>query len=218
MKKIVFLILMACIAVLTGYSQTGVIREFTGDVGLKTQGATDFIPAEAGALVAQDTIISTGFKSTAIIAVGSATITVRPLTRLSLAEIQSSQSIEALNVNLQAGRVRVDVKPPAGTKANAVVQTPSATASSRGTEFEVDRRSVSTFQGKVVVQGANGLAQIVSAGFRTEATADGGLLNPADLAEETLTPLPPEGFGLAGEQMRTSTPTTGNIAVNINLN
>ncbi|MDR2730531.1 MAG: FecR domain-containing protein [Treponema sp.] len=52
-----------------------------------------------------------------------------------MTEIQNLTELETLNVNLQTGRVRVDVKPPAGTKASTTVKGPEATASVRGTIF-----------------------------------------------------------------------------------
>ena len=55
--------------------------------------------------LSEDTIISTGFKSSALIRAGSSVITVRPLTRLALAEIISAAGTENINVNLQAGRI-----------------------------------------------------------------------------------------------------------------
>ena len=122
MKKIILTAFFTAAIAAGLFAQNGVIRELTGEVELKHAGSTAFVPAAAGAQVALNTIVSTGFRSTAIITVGSATITVRPLTRLSLAEIQSSSDSENVNVSLQAGRVRVDVKPPAGTRANLTVQ------------------------------------------------------------------------------------------------
>jgi hypothetical protein len=142
----------------------GVIQELTGQVELKAAGKSTFIAGKIGDKIAQDTIISTGFKSSAVIAVGSSVITVQPLTRLSLAEIQSSGGTENLNVNLQTGRIRVDVKPPAGTKANTSVQGPSATASVRGTSFEFDTVRLSVREGTVAFSGASGPAEMVSAG------------------------------------------------------
>jgi hypothetical protein len=155
-----------------------------------------------------DTIVSTGFKSTAIIAVGNATITVRPLTRLSLAEIQSAEGVENLNVSLQTGRVRLEVKPPAGTRANATVQSPSATASVRGTAFDMDSDSVFVSQGKVTFEGNNGYVQTVSAGLTSEISGDGSSSAPSLTAEESLTPQSPPGSGLAGEQGASVTPSS----------
>jgi hypothetical protein len=104
--------------------------------------AAAFTLVQKGSQVARDIIVSTGFKSAAIIEVGSSVITVRLLTRFSLSEIQSSANTENLNINLQAGRIRVDVKPPVGTKASDKVQSPSAAASVRGTVFYMDTKNL----------------------------------------------------------------------------
>jgi len=204
MKKVFFVVLMVSIAVFNLYSQSGVIRELTGDVELKPAGASAFVQAKAGNEVAQDTIVSTGFKSTAIIVIGSNVITVRPLTRLSLAEIRSSAGTEDLSVNLQAGRVRVEVKPPAGTKANTTVQSPSATASVRGTIFDMDLFNLDTIDGVVDYQGSDGLSMPVAAGNSSEVTGDGASKDPVEVASAALQPGSPVGTGAAGETSSSS--------------
>jgi hypothetical protein len=176
-KTLAFLLMLSAIAYgisaqATVSKENGVIKELTGQVELKLAGKSTFTAAQAGDKVAQDTIISTGFKSTAIIVVGSSVINVRPLTRLSLAEIQSSAGTETLNVSLQTGRVRVDVKPPAGTKANTTVQGPSATASVRGTSFEFDTVKLTVNEGRVAFSGTSGPAAMVNAGETSSVEED----------------------------------------------
>ena len=70
--------------------------------------------------------------------------------RLTLTEVQASGGEEKLNVNLHAGRVRVDVNPPAGAKASMSVSSPNATASVRGTSFFSDTRNLQVEQGTVL--------------------------------------------------------------------
>ena len=199
MKKGFFTVVLLTAAVFTAYSQSGTIRELSGDVELKHSGTAAFVPARQGSIVAQDTIVSTGFKSTAVIAIGSTVITVRPLTRLSLAEISSSSGTENLNVSLQTGRIRVDVKPPAGTRANTTVQGPSATASVRGTSFEMDSFSLNVIEGSVGFVGSDGLTTLVSAGFTSEVSNDGGTVDPVEVAVATLIPAAPVGAGFQGQ-------------------
>ena len=146
--KTILAILIILIAV-PAFAQYGIIREITGLVELKPAGAVDFTTARTGEALARDTIISTGFRSNAIIEVGSSMITVRPLTRLSIAELTSSSGTETINVSLQTGRVRVDVKPPAGTRTNFTVTAPTATASVRGTSFEFDTHTLTVHEGRV---------------------------------------------------------------------
>ncbi|MCL2243507.1 MAG: FecR family protein [Treponema sp.] len=159
----------ACLTVLFllmgfyAYSQ-GIIREISGTVEVKHAGAASFVTANVGDRLREDTIISTSFRSFAVVEIGHSTMTVRPLTRLSLTEIRTSNQEETLNVNLQSGRVRVDVKPPAGTKANMSVQSPSAVASVRGTSFEFDTRHVFVSDGSVSLAGTRGQEVTINAG------------------------------------------------------
>jgi len=194
MKKIIFAVIFTSIVVFTVSGQTGVIKELTGEVEIKPAGASAFVPATAGAQIALNTIVSTGFRSTAIIAIGSSLLTVRPLTRLSLAEIQSSSNTESVNVNLQAGRVKVDVKPPAGTKTNLKVQSPSATASVRGTSFEFDTVNLDVYEGRVVFGSITGAPAIVDAGKASFVNVDGTTADPSSVEDTSLLPQSPVGM------------------------
>jgi len=193
------MLLLVSLAI-TAYSQTGVIRELTGDVELKLSGTSAFVPARTGNQVAQDTIVSTGFRSTAIIAVGSTVITVQPLTRLSLAEISSSQDSDRLNINLQAGRIRVDVKPAAGTTANTTVRSPNATASVRGTSLKMDAMNMEVLEGKVAYEGNDGFQTLLLGGKKGAINMDGSAADPIGMAVSSLMPSAPEGYGDSGEK------------------
>jgi hypothetical protein len=153
------------------------IREMTGTVELKTNASADWVSAKArlrqygrrlltnasadwvsakaGDRIGKNTIVSTSFKSTAILSAGNSTIVVRPLTRLSLAELMSQNETETVNVNLNTGRIRVDVNPPAGSKANFLVQTPMSTASIRGTAFDMNTGNIRVRKGSVNYGSAN---------------------------------------------------------------
>jgi len=193
MNKIIFTAFFITLIVCGAFCQNGVIRELTGEVELKRSGSTVFVPASAGDAVSSNTVVSTGFRSTAIIAIGSSVISVRPLTRLTLAEIQSLENTENVNVNLQSGRVRVEVKPPAGTKTNLNVQSPSATASVRGTTFEMDTRNLMGIEGKVLLSGISGAGVLVTGGNSSSANIDGTVSNPAIDAERSVQIQPPVG-------------------------
>ena len=202
------------------FAQSGVISEFSGTVELKTARSSSFVPAKTGDVVAADTIVSTGFRSTAVIKVGSSTIAVRPLTRLSLAEIRSESGSETLKVDLQAGRVRVDVKPPAGTRASTSVQSPSATASVRGTAFEFDAINLKVYEGTVVLQGNDGKEVPVPAGASSYVDGYGKIADPIAAGRQSLTPPAPVGTVSSGKPSSASPPqppATGTINVTVNL-
>ena len=175
------------------FGQNGVIKEVSGTVELKRAGQSAFVPAKAGDEVARDTVVSTGFKSTALITVGSTAITVRSLTCLTLEEISASAGSETINVNLQAGRVRVDVTPPTGIKANTTVRTPTTTASVRGTSFELDTMNLSVREGTVAFKGKKGAVMLVRAGSASMIGEGNKAVDPIVKAEAELLPPLPSG-------------------------
>lgn len=215
MKNFVLTVFFAMVITTGVFCQNGVIREMTGEVELKRAGSSNFVKASAGDAVMQNTIVSTGFRSTAIIVVGSSVITVRPLTRLSLAEIQTAQNSEKVNVNLQSGRVKVDVKPPSGTRASLSVQSPSATASVRGTEFEMDVDRMNVISGKVIYKGTNGTAVIVTGGNASLINKDSSSANPSDIAVQSLAPNSPAGTSAPAIVSQTAENPSGNLLITV---
>jgi len=192
MKRIVltFVLVLAGISV---FAQNGVMKELTGTVELKTAGSATFVAAKAGDIVNQDTVVSTGFKSTALIEVGNTTLTVRPLTRLTLTEIKATSESETVNVSLQAGRVRVDVNPPAGAKASLGIASPTATASVRGTSFEFDTRNLYVISGNVVFGGVRGESTVITAGYNSTTDQKGSAVNPLAFGSAAYKPQMPIG-------------------------
>jgi len=198
------------------FAQTGVIKELTGTVELKLPGAQDFTAAKIGDTLSRDTVVSTGFKSSALVEVGSAVITVRPLTRLTLTEISAASGSESVNVNLRTGRVRAELTPPAGTKASMSVTSPVATASVRGTKFEFDTRNLFVERGTVAFKGSRGGLALVNAGFQGKLDSSDKVYNPADTMNSGLTPVVPVGSDLAYSNInKTYEQSEANFALNV---
>jgi len=215
MKKLLF----AAIFILAGLyvsAQDAVIEQVAGTVEIKQPKETSFKKATNGEKLFQDTVISTSFKSFAIVRIGSTTITVRPLTLLSLTEIQKLDEVETVNVSLQAGRVRVDVKPPAGTKVNTTVHSPSATASVRGTSFEFDTNYIYVSEGTVSFTGNKGQGILVIAGGSSRTDQTGQVITSRDEKNVNLMPPSPAGTG-AGDSAVTGPAPTG-VSFTISLN
>ena len=193
MKRLTFILLLLNGAVLV-FAQTprAFIREMTGTVEIKRAGTENWAPARLNDAVAASTVISTGFKSTAVLAVGNSTITVRPLTRMSLETLMNSDNTEKVNVNLNTGKIRAEVKPPAGGKANFEVQSNKTTASVRGTVFEMTAFKLSVVEGSVSFQptGGNSRPVMVNAGQQSWVSDSGEALNPIAALEAELE-LPP---------------------------
>lgn len=198
-RKALLASLLLALPLLGAYAQQGIIRAVSGDVELRPAGAASFAPATAGSVVAVDTIVSTGFRSSAIIDIGNSSITVRPLTRLSLGQIQAAAGTETVSMNLQAGRVRIDVRPPAGAQAEFIVHGPSTVASVRGTSFEFDVRSVSVLEGSVAFAGGFGAAVILHPGGESTVDAGGRAAPGTQAVFQNLLPPLPVGAGASGE-------------------
>jgi len=193
MKKLTILILLLNGAVLVfAQAPRAFIREMTGTVELKKAGSEDWIPARLNDPIAESTIISTGFKSSAVVAVGNSTLNVRSLTRMSLETMMNSDNTDKVNVGLNTGRIRADVKPPAGGRTDFSVQANKATASVRGTSFEMDTISLRVSEGSVSYQPAGGNSPvIVKAGQQSRIEAGAALSTAAALEESiALPPLP----------------------------
>ena len=175
------------------FAQNGVIRELAGTVEIKRSGAANFVPARVGDIITQDAVVSTGFRSSALIQVGSTLLTVRPVTRLTLAELSAAAGIETVNVNLQAGRVRVDATPPAGSRINLELRGPVVTASTRGTGFEFDTRILTVHEGVVAFKSRRGGVILVSAGSTSQVGEDDRIVSPIETNAAELLPPPPVG-------------------------
>jgi hypothetical protein len=218
MKK-VLLGLLVCGGTLLGVSrawaQEAFIREINGVVEVKAPGQAAWVPARAGQRLEQAALISTGFRSSALITVGNSTITVRPLTRLTLEELSEREGNEQVSINLRAGRVRADVAPSAGRRTDFTVRSPIATASVRGTSFEFDGVRLSVEEGRVYVASGNTGGAYVSAGHTVSTnTETGRTASVAESAREELVLPRPAGMDRAPEA-KTAPPQAGNIEVKV---
>jgi hypothetical protein len=188
-----------------------VIREINGKVEIKAPGATDWIPARQGQSIARTAVVSTGFKSTAVIALGNSLLSVQPLTRLTVEEIQETAGNERVNINLQTGRIRADVKPPVGGRTEFTVKSPSATASVRGTSFEFDGLNLRVEEGRVHVTGEDRSGTYVGVGHSVSADIETGrTISAIETAKEELTPSLPAGVNTAPVVLPAQ-PATGDI-------
>jgi hypothetical protein len=186
MKKIFMVILIFAGTFLS--AQEASIREFVGTVEVKTPGASAWRAARTGERISKDTIISTGFGSTALIDLGNSTLLVRPLTRLSLGDLQNIQNNESVILYLETGRVRADVKHPADRKIDFSVQSPMVTASTRGTAFAFDGVNLNVDEGRVYFTGGDGIGVYVGAGHQSVSDpATGKTVGAAELFQAELT-------------------------------
>jgi hypothetical protein len=192
-----------------------VFREINGTVEVKEPGAADWTPARQGQTIDRTAVVSTGFKSSAVIAVGNSLISAQPLTRLTVEELRESAGNERVNINLQTGRIRADVKAPAGGRTEFTVRSPTATASVRGTSFEFDGLHLRVDEGRVHVTGGDRIGAYVGVGHVISADIETGrVLNAAETAQEELVPSLPVGISNPPETPAAH-PATGDISARL---
>jgi len=178
------------------FSQQAFIRDLAGTVELKFAERNVWENAHQGQTLAANTIISTGFRSTAVLVVGNSFITVRPLTRLTLTEIITIDETEKTELNLRIGSVRADVAPPPGGKVEFTVRSSSATTSVRGTLFEVDILGVTVLEGVVQFEGFLSAPVLIDAGGYSRVDEfTGQIIFPVSAAINELTPDLPVAAG-----------------------
>jgi hypothetical protein len=136
---------------------------------------------------------------------------VRPLTRLSLEEIQNIGGNESVNLYLETGRVRANVSPPVSGKTDFTIRAPTATASVRGTSFDFDGTNLTVDQGRVHIAGGDGSGTYVGAGHRAVSNPETGRTSGAgEEMKAGLTPPPPPAAAAAGSA---AAPTAAVITV-----
>jgi hypothetical protein len=180
--------------------------ELSGNVEIRAGNSVNWISAAPGMEIGRDTVVSTGFKSTALIGVGNSVLTIRPLTRLTLAELAQRGNDEAVDIYLETGRVRAEVSPPSGGKTDFTVRSPSLTASVRGTAFEFDTRQIQVENGRVLFASANGQAVYVDGGEKSYIDeTQSRLVAPFEAELASLTPNLP-GLGDTGNDTEAGEP------------
>ncbi len=183
-------ILILCIAGISSLSAavlTATITEVAGKVECKLPGK-EWQSAKTGDVLPAGSLISTGFKSTAILKTEAATLTVKPVTRLSLEELVKSEGTTKTQMFLMTGRVRAEVTPKDGEKAEFKIKSPTATASVRGTGFEFDGQNLFVDHGTVQLEAESGIGipQSVSGGQFSTISQTGTVTPPIAVATTSI--------------------------------
>lgn len=179
MKRLIIVCTLAVIAVVSAAaaSADATIVELAGKVEVQLPGKA-WKAAKVGDVLAKGTLVSTGFKSSAVLKVAGSTITVKPVTRLSLEEILATEKGSQTQLFLMAGRVKAEVTPQAGQTTEFQVKSPTATASVRGTGFEFDGLNLIVEHGAVSLLTPSGMSRSVAAGEFCYIAQDGSVSQP----------------------------------------
>jgi Uncharacterized protein conserved in bacteria len=118
---------------------------------------------KSGDPVTSGTMISTGFKSEATVKLGGSMLTIRPLTRMTLTQLVEREDTVDTELYLEVGNVKAEVNPLNNKKNGFTVKSPVATASVRGTVFEIGEDLV-VIRGSVAFVTPIGQKRVAKAG------------------------------------------------------
>lgn len=137
MNKNVFkkAILVAILASVTVFSVSALEAQVLSVKGkVEVQQGNNWVAVKVGDTIAKGAVISTGFKSEAILKVKESKFTLAPLTRITIEQLASTEAKDETQLYVDSGNVSFNVKKSDNKKVGFKVRSPVATASVRGTE------------------------------------------------------------------------------------
>ncbi len=193
-QRLYILVWAACLLTLVPTSAwvfEAVIETVDGRVEVDLAGR-GWIPAQPGMALSSGDMISSSFGAAAVLRIGDAVLTVRPLTRLRVDELAEREGVLESELFLQVGRVRSELRSGGDRVQEFRLRSPVATAAVRGTQFEFDGVNLEVFDGSVVLSNNFGQTRAVRA---RESSAVLGAMPPllplaARAGEVTVTPYP----------------------------
>ena len=105
------------------------VISFTGKAEYQTDNG--WVPLSQGSFLDQGTVISTGFRSTAVLKIGDSRFTVEPLSRITISKLAESDQNYDTEMNLSTGKLKIDVKAVPGRTTAFTVRSHTATSSVR---------------------------------------------------------------------------------------
>ena len=214
-KLLMAMLLLAAASAIRAQDGQARIVEVQGKVEIQEPASPDWRNAQAGDPVTDGTVISTGFKSTAVIALGASQIIVQPLTMLTLEEIVQRENSGETYLYLRSGRIRANISLPTGANSTFSVRSSNGGASVRGTSFEFDGRYLWIESGIVRLENNNGQQVYVAEGrhsFIDESNLD-RVVPPFEAEGALLQPRLPELDRIGRQRPAASLPGSGGGSV-----
>ena len=156
MKKLLLSVLFAATA-FTAFSMDAVVVSAKGKA--EVQNGESWVALKNGDTLNQGSVIQTGFKSEVVLNIKESTVTVAPLSRLTLQQLAEREGVagapgkDDTTIFLDTGSLKSNVQKSQDRRVGFTVRSPVATASVRGTEYQVTTKfrsvAVQTMQGKV---------------------------------------------------------------------
>ena len=116
-------------------NEVAIVNSVVGKVEIQLN--ENWVQIKNGDILTPGTVISTGFRSSAVLYIGKSLIEVRALTRLTIEEIVEQNQNYNTTMFLDAGNIKADIKKSDNKRVGFKVRTSVATASVRGTSGEI---------------------------------------------------------------------------------
>jgi len=166
MKRSILFLLISVSTFVPLLALDGIVVTVNGKV--ETQDKTgSWRTLSAGDSLASGSMISTGFKSEATVKLGASILTIKPLTRMTLTQLVEKEDTVDTELYLEVGNVKAEVNSLNNKKNGFTVKSPVATASVRGTVFEIGENLV-IIDGTVVFTSPVGQTRRGQAGQQLE--------------------------------------------------
>ena len=147
MKKLILALVLSAFAFSSFAAQQTMQATVISTKGkAEMQSGGTWVALKPGDNIDQGTEIQTGFKSELVLKIKESTVTVAPLSRLTLQTLAERQGIKGSAgkdetfIRLATGSIKSNVQKTADRRVGFTVRSPVATASVRGTEFEFTTR------------------------------------------------------------------------------
>jgi len=181
---------------------TAVVKDISGKVEIQVPGGR-WEKATEGMKIEEGYIISTGFRSEAVLELGSSQVIVKQLTRMELTELVEKEGTVRTGLNLRVGKIKAEVRTTAGLRQNFRLTSPVSTAAVRGTSFEYDGVNLTVYEGSVAFTNPLGQGRLIPAGTASELSGSGVPQSPEELLAllSTINPSTmsiPENFDISG--------------------
>lgn len=142
MKKLILTLLVSA-AAFTSFAMQATVVSAKGKA--EVQNGTNWIALKEGDSLSQGSVIQTGFKSEVVLKIKESTVTVAPLSRITLQALLEKEGVnggsgkDETTIFLDTGSLKSNVQKSEDRRVGFTVRSPVATASVRGTEFDMKK-------------------------------------------------------------------------------
>lgn len=140
LKKTIIAAVLAVATIFSASALEATVLSVKGKV--EVQKGASWIPVKAGDVIQKGAVISTGFKSEAVLKVKESKFTLASLTRITVEQLAETSAKDETQLYLDSGKVGFDVAKSENKKVGFKVRSPVATASVRGTAGEISSGGV----------------------------------------------------------------------------